>query len=63
MEVTWAPGKHHIRQRSTVCSGNDKRAKQLVGNPDETLNSLLLSNGWVDRKDKPRVGAVSEGLH
>jgi len=44
MEVAWTSRKHYIRQRSIVCSGNDKGAEPLIGNPNETLNGLPPSN-------------------
>ena len=63
MEVTWTSRKYYIRQRSTVYSGNDEGAESLIGNPNKTLDSLSLSNGWADRKNKPGAGTVSKGLY
>jgi len=63
MEVAWTSRKHRIRQRSTVCGGNDEGAELLIRNPNETLDDLLPSNRWADGKDKPGVGTVSEGLY
>jgi len=44
MEVAWIARKHHIGQRSTVCSRNDKKAEQEVGNQDEAVDSLPSTN-------------------
>jgi len=47
----------------TVCDGNNEGVEQLIGNPNETLNSLSPSNRWADRKNKLGVGTVPEGLY
>jgi len=44
MEVAWTSRKYCIRQKSAVCSGNDEGAEPLIGNPNKTLDGLLLSN-------------------
>jgi len=63
MKVVQTFRKHCIRQRSVVCSGNNKGVELLIGNPNETLDGLLSSNRWADGKDKPGVGTVFEGLY
>jgi len=63
MEVAQTFRKHCIEQRSIVCSRDNKETKPLIGNPNKTLNNLSPSNRWADRKDKPGVGTVSEGLY
>ena len=63
MEVAQTSRKYYIRQRSAVCSGNNKGAEPLIGNPNKTLDGLSPSNGWADRKNKPGAGTVSEGLY
>jgi len=63
IEATWTSRKYCIRQRSAVCSGNDEGAEPFIGNPNQTLDSLSLSNRWANRKDKPGAGTVSKGLY
>jgi len=63
MKVVQTFRKHCIRQRSVVCSRNNEGVEPLIGNPNETLDSLLPSNRWTDGKDKPGVGTVFEGLY
>jgi len=55
--------KHCIGQRSAVCGRNNEGTKPLIGNPNETLDSLLPSNRWANRKDKLGAGIVSEDLY
>jgi len=40
-----------------------KRNNDLAVLPSHDIDGLLLSNRWADRKDKPEVGTVSEGLY
>jgi len=63
MEIAWTSRKHCIRQRSIVCSRNNKEAKPTIGNPNKTLNSLSSTDRWANRKDQPRIGTIFEGLH
>jgi len=63
MKVAWTSRKHCIKQRNTVCSGNDEGAELIIGDPNETLNSLSSTDRWANRKDQLRIGTVFEGLH
>jgi len=63
MEAAQSPRKHHIGQRSIVCSRDDEEVEQLAGDSNKTFNGLSPTNRWADRKGKPGVRIVPEGFH
>ena len=63
MEVAWTTGECSVRQRTLVCGRVDEGVEQDIGNRDETVNSILPTNGWANRKNEPRIGTISLVLH
>jgi len=63
MEAAQPPRKHHIGQRSIVCSRDDEGLEQLAGDSNKTFNDLSPANRWADRKGKLGVRTVSKGFH
>jgi len=43
MKVAQTSRKHYIRQGSTVYSGNNEGIEQIIGNPNKTLNSVIIN--------------------
>ena len=62
VEVTRVAGECSIGQKIPVCGGIDKEVEQNVGSRDEVINSILPTDRWADRTNKPRVGTVLEVL-
>ena len=63
MEVAWITGERGIGQRTLVCGRIDKGVKQDVRNKDEIVNCISSPNGWTNREDELRTGAVSPVLY
>jgi len=62
MKATWSAGKCNIRSGSTICSGVNKGAELDAGDRDKTVDSISLIDGWVNRTNEPRVGAILKVL-
>ena len=62
MEVTRTARKHNIRLGSTICSRVNEGAELDAGDRDETVDSIPPTDGWANRMNEPRVGAILKVL-
>ena len=60
MEVARITGKCDFRQRTTVCSRDDKGVEQNVGDRNKAI--LSPRNRWTNRENKLRAGAIFENV-
>ena len=58
MKATWSARKCNIRSGSTICGEVNKGAELDARNKDKTVDSIPLTDGWANRTNEPRVGAI-----
>jgi len=63
MEATWSARKYNIRLGSTICSGVNEGAELDVGDRNKTVDSIPPTDGWANRMNEPRVGAIFKVLY
>ena len=51
------------RQKTAVCSRDDKEVEQNVGDRNKAINGLSPRNRWTNGKNKSRAGAIFENVY
>ena len=62
MKVAQVAREYCVRQRITVCNGDDKRVEQDAGNWDKAVDIIPPTNWWADRENEPGTGIVPKVL-